>query len=199
MNARKQQQRGAQMGNDIRVLVVYASRYGSTKDIAQFIAGRLEEHGLRVHVQSASEVHELERHDAVVVGSAVYLGAWMKEAAEFVRRNAANLSKRPVWLFSSGPLGTATTDGQGRDLRVVSRPKEFIEFEAAIKPQDHQVFFGALDPAKLRGGHRLIGMLPAAKKLLIEGDFRDWRDIEAWAGGIAEALVPAAPAAAMIR
>ena len=61
------------------------------------------------------------------------------------------------------------------------------------------MFFGALDPAKLRGGHRLIGMLPAAKKLLIEGDFRDWRDIEAWAGGIAEALVPAAPAAAMIR
>jgi len=116
------------------------------------------------------------------------MGSWLKDAAEFVRRNRSILSTKPVWLFSSGPLGTATTDHQGRDVLVASEPKEFAEFQEAIKPRSLRVFFGALDRGKLKGAHRLVAMVPASKAVLIEGDFRDWKAIEAWAESIAHEL-----------
>lgn len=104
---------------------------------------------------------------------------------EFVRRNRAVLADRPVWLFSSGPLGTEPTDAQGRDLTVVAVPKEIAEFTEAIHPRGHRVFFGVLDPSRLGLGERAIRKLPASRALLPEGDFRDWAHIEAWARDIA--------------
>jgi len=114
----------------------------------------------------------------------------MKKATEFVRRNRAALAERPVWLFSSGPLGTAAKDAQGRDLCAVTVPKEIAEFREAIHPRDHRVFFGALHRNKLGFAHRLMLKLPVNKDNAIFplGDFRDWNDIEAWAGNIAQEL-----------
>ena len=125
-----------------------------------------------------------------MIGSAVYMGAWRKEATQFVRRNCDLLATRPVWLFSSGPLGTATADAQGRDLLTEAEPKQFEEFRESIKPRAVQVFYGALDPAKLRRRDRLIRRIPAGRDLLPEGDFRNWAAIDAWAGGIARELTP---------
>ena len=107
-----------------------------------------------------------------------------------MRRNQAVLANRPVWLFSSGPLGTETTDAQGRDLREAAAPKELAELTQAITPRDHRVFFGALDRTRLGFPERLLRMLPAGRELLLEGDFRDWADIETWARGIARDLAP---------
>jgi len=110
---------------------------------------------------------------------------WMKDAAEFVRRNRTVLAERPVWLFSSGPLklepGTSPDDPE-------LEPKEISEFREVIHPRNHHVFFGALDPARLSFAHRALRKLPAARALLPEGDFRNRDDIEAWAGGIARVL-----------
>lgn len=139
----------------------------------------------------AKDARDVAGYDALVIGSAVYMGSWMKDVAEFVRRHVQALSARPVWLFSSGPLGSETKDAQGRDLRDVSVPKEIAEFEPLLHPKGHHVFYGALDHTKLKFAHRALWTLPAGKKLLIEGDFRNWEEIEAWAAGIAEALVPA--------
>jgi menaquinone-dependent protoporphyrinogen oxidase len=113
---------------------------------------------------------------------------WLKEATEFVMRNRAVLASHPVWLFSSGPLGTETTDAQGRDVLVTAEPKEIGEFKVAINPRDHQVFFGGLDASKLTFGHRMVRKMPAARTLFPEGDFRNWNDIGAWAISIALAL-----------
>jgi menaquinone-dependent protoporphyrinogen oxidase len=118
------------------------------------------------------------------------MGSWLKEVTEFVRRNGEMLTTRPVWLFSSGPLGTEATDAQGRDLLVVSEPKEFAEFKESIKPRGVRVFFGALDPHTLGNTERLVRSLPAGRALLPEGDFRDWKEIEAWAETIARDLTP---------
>ncbi len=107
----------------------------------------------------------------------------MKNAVEFIRRNNDILAKRPVWLFSSGPLlGDARLD----DPKLV--PKEVMAFTEAIKPRDHKVFFGAFDHTRLGFRDRMITKMPAAKALFQEGDFRNWKDIEAWANGIAQAL-----------
>src|SRR5439155_26672025 len=90
------------------------------------IAEQLRAAGLEVDVQPVKAIRELG-YDAVVLGSAVYYGSWMKQAVNFARRNQTILSSRPVWLFSSGPLGTATTDASGQDVREAAVPKEIAE------------------------------------------------------------------------
>ena len=137
-------------------------------------------------------VSDLSGYSAFVIGSAAYLGHWLKDATAFVRRNQAVLAMKPVWLFSSGPLGTEPTDAQGRDKRGATEPKEFAEVKETIKPMGSRVFFGALDPGTLGFRDRALRTLPAGRALLPEGDFRDWPDIDAWAKGIARALVPVA-------
>ena len=178
----------------MKTVVVYASKYGSTKGIAEFITEKLQQRGILAEVQDVEAIHDLVGFDAAVIGSAVYMGHWMKEATEFVRRNRAVLANRHVWLFSSGPLGTQVKDAQGRDLLVVAAPKEIAEFRDAINPRGHRVFFGALDSSKLGFAHRMTWKLPAARAALPEGDFRDWKDIEAWASSIAQALGAPHPA-----
>lgn len=163
------------------ILVAYATKRGATQGIAERIAAKLTALGQQAQTRPAQSVRDLTGYDAFVIGSAAYMGAWLKEATEFVRRNQAILAIRPVWLFSSGPLGTATTDTQGRDLRVVSEPKEFAEFKETIKPRGVQVFYGALDPHKLGFAERMFRSLPAGRAVLPEGDFRDWQNIDAWA------------------
>lgn len=167
------------------VLVAYASKHGATREIAERITQTLTAAGQQAQVRAVSAAGDLAGYDAFVIGSAVYMGHWQKEAVEFVRRNRAVLAGRPVWLFSSGPLGTESADAQGRDVAAGAEPREIAEFSEAIAPRGHQVFFGVLDPGGLGLGERTLRKLPAARAILPEGDFRDWPQIEAWASDIA--------------
>jgi menaquinone-dependent protoporphyrinogen oxidase len=172
----------------MHVLIVYASRYGSTRGIAERIATTLEKHGLETTIQSVKEAGDPARYDAVVTGSAAYYFHWMKKASEYVRRHRSALGQRPLWLFSSGPLGTKLTDDQGRDVRETTIPKEIAEFDEIIHPREHRVFFGALRGKNLGLFHRIIFNMPAARDAMPDGDFRDWADIDAWAAKIADEL-----------
>jgi menaquinone-dependent protoporphyrinogen oxidase len=180
---------------NVRVLVVYASRHGATREIAERIAARLGQGGVEATLESTEQAGDVAGYDAFVIGSAAYAFHWLKEATAFVRRNRSLLASRPVWLFSSGPLGTETTDAQGRDVRVASEPREFVEFREAIHPRDQRVFFGAYDPDGKPIGfmERFTRMMPVARAAMPVGDFRDWGEIEAWAGKITDdlTLVPA--------
>jgi len=181
-----------------QVLVVYASRHGATRGIAQRIGDVLRSEGLDVDITRADEAVGVGAADAVVVGSAVYMGSWMKEAIEFVKRNEVTLAERPLWFFSSGPLPRSSMGkGQGVDpltdsLGPEDGPgsggrKKVTEISATTSPKDHRVFLGAFDPddpAKVTS-ERLVRMLPAVKKALPAGDFRDWDAIDAWAHQIA--------------
>jgi menaquinone-dependent protoporphyrinogen oxidase len=187
-----------------RVLVVYGSRHGGTRGIAERIGDVLRTEGFEVEVSPAERAGDAGTADAVVVGSGVYMGSWLKEAVEFLERNQATLATRPVWLFSSGPLqgSTSAKRDQGKDpveaaLGPVDGPgsggrKKIAEFSAAAHPRDHRVFFGAFDPKDPPRvmAERLVRMMPAAKGLLPPGDFRDWPLIDAWAKEIAAALAP---------
>lgn len=177
----------------MRVLVAYATRHGATRGIAERIALTLEQAGLDVAVQAVESATALDEYDAFVVGSAAYMGRWIDEAAGFVRRNRELLARHPVWLFSSGPVGTDTVDAKGRDVLEAAEPREFAEFTRVIQPVDERVFFGAYDPdAKPIGLAERMGArfmrLPVVRGALPGGDFRDWPEIEAWAGGIAREL-----------
>src|ERR1700731_1548700 len=92
------------------VLIAYASKHGSTRGIAERIAEQLRQLGKQAEARPVGEVSDPGSYEAFVIGSALYYGSWMKEATEWVHHNRAVLAKRPVWLFSSGPLGTQIQD-----------------------------------------------------------------------------------------
>lgn len=163
------------------VLVAYASKHGSTRGIAERIAARLRERGNDVEFQPVDQVRDVRAYDAVVAGSAVYYGRWLKQAAEFVRRNQALLAERPVWLFSSGPLGT----------QAEQEPADVAGFRETIRLREHRTFLGSLDRSQLALGERVIVRAVRAPY----GDFRRWGDIDAWAGSIADRLAEEARAA----
>lgn len=167
------------------VLVTYASRYGSTAGIAERIAETLTLAGVATETRPVDEVADIERYRAVVLGSAVYFGSWLKAASAFVAENEDLLTDRPVWLFSSGPLpGAVLPEGQDED----PTPKGIGDIVAAIGPREHRVFDGALDPSMLTLRDRIIRALPAGRPLLPEVDGRNWPSITTWAAGIARAL-----------
>lgn len=175
----------------MRVLIAYATRYGSTQGIAERISATLRRQGVEATVKTVEDAGgDPADYDAFVIGSAAYYCHWMKPATRFVRRYCALLAERPVWLFSSGPLGTKTTDEQGRDVCAVTVPKEIAEFEGSIHPRGHRVFFGALHRDQLGFLHRLLLKLPANRENAIFplGDFRNWDDIEGWSRTIAHEL-----------
>ena len=170
----------------MKTVVVYASRYGSTKEVAEFIAEHLRQGRVSAEARSVETVSNPEDYDALVVGSAVYMQHWMDSAVKFVHEHDAALSERQVWLFSSGPLELPPELVAKNDLDIV--PKEIPGLQETLKPRDHRVFFGALDPKKLSFKHRALRKLPAARPLLPEGDFRKWDEIKSWTDEIAQAL-----------
>jgi len=186
----------------MKVLVAYASRHGATRGIAERIGAKLEVDGLEVTTAAVGDVRDVLRYDAYVIGSAAYMGHWLKEATAFTREHRALLARRPTWIFSSGPVGTETVDAKGRDVRQASEPEEFAELRDGIGPRDMHVFYGAYDPdaapvgfAEQIGGF-LLRMMPKTRSAIPAGDFRDWDEIESWADAIHHQLAQLPDAAA---
>ena len=172
------------------VLVAYSSRHGATTGIAERIADGLRAAGLPVDVRPIADAHDVTGYEAFVIGSAAYMFHWLKDATAFAKGHRAVLAEHPVWLFSSGPLGTDLMDEEGRDVLETTRPKEFAELQTLLHPRGERIFFGAWDPdAPAIGiGERLMRLMPKAKAAMPVGDFRDWEAIDAWAREIASDL-----------
>ncbi|MEK0155872.1 flavodoxin domain-containing protein [Arthrobacter oryzae] len=177
-------------GAPMKVLVAYASRHGATAGIAERIAADLGAAGLPAEARSVSEYFDAAPYDAFVIGGATYMAHVMKDVTAFVKTHQALLSERPVWLFSSGPLGADRVDAEGHDVLESARPKEFEKLSGLVHTRGEQVFFGAWDPEAPPVGvaERLMKLVPAAKDALPAGDFRDWDAVDAWAAEIAAAL-----------
>jgi menaquinone-dependent protoporphyrinogen oxidase len=178
------------------VLVGYASKHGATREIAERIAATLTSSGQAAQARPTADAGYVAGYDAFVIGAAAYYGHWLKPATKFVRDHHGVLSSRPVWLFTSGPLRSNTTDEQGKDPWKSARPKELDELLAATGAKEHRIFFGALDPHQLTLAERTLRILPAGRALLPEGDFRDWDAIDAWARAIADQLSAPPPSGA---
>ena len=162
-----------------KVLVVYASKYGATTGIAEKIGETLREEGLQVDVLQAKKVGDLTQYDAFIIGSAVYMGQWRKDAANFLKNNENLLAGKPVWLFVSGPTGKGDATELMQGWLYPGKLKPVIE---AIKPRDIGVFHGNIDVSKLNFFERFIIRMVKAEF----GDFRDWHSIDTWAKTIAD-------------
>jgi menaquinone-dependent protoporphyrinogen oxidase len=170
------------------ILVAYDSRHGATMGIAERIGENLREAGHDADVRPVQDPGDPQDYDGFVLGSATYSAHWLKDASAFVRAHQNLLAQRPVWLFSSGPLGTGADGCRCVNLYAVDAPKEVPEFLDAIHPREHRLFCGALDPGRLSDAERSLRDLPAARVILCEGDFRDWDEIQDWAYGIAQEM-----------
>src|SRR5579872_4290847 len=116
------------------VLVAYASRHGSTEEIAQAIGSELAAGGVSVDVQPMDEVDPLCTYSAYVLGSAVYMGSWLHEAREFLDCHREALAASPTWLFSSGPVNGHVVNG--------SAAFDATELVATVHARDHHLFGG---------------------------------------------------------
>ena len=170
------------------ILVVYDSRHGATRGIAERIAENLREAGQEADVRPVQEPGDLPDYDGFVLGSAAYSAHWLKDAVAFVRGHQDLLAQRPVWLFSSGPLGIDADGDRCVNLYAADAPKEIPGLMESIHPREHRIFCGALDPATLSHAERSLRDLSAARAILSEGDFRDWDEIQDWAYGIAREM-----------
>ena len=164
-----------------KVLVAYGTTNGSTAQIAEAIADVLRKEGLTVEAMSARSVTSLESYDAVVVGGGLYAGRWHKDARRFVRRHARELSRRPLWFFSSGPLDASASE---RDIPPVPGVRRAM---IRLDVQEHVTFGGCLEEGA-RGF--IAGKIVSSGK---GGDFRDFSQIEAWAARIGSELVKESP------
>lgn len=165
----------------MRVLVCAASRHGSTAGIADAVAATLREHGHLVDRAAPRDVRTLAPYGGVVLGSAVYAGHWLAEARGLTARLRSQLLERPVWLFSSGPVGDppvpAGKQAQGDAVRE------------RIGARGHEVFAGRIEPARLTLPERAVVRVLHAPG----GDYRDWDHVRSWASTVAADLASLHP------
>jgi menaquinone-dependent protoporphyrinogen oxidase len=170
----------------MNVLVTAASRNGATAEIAQAIATALRSNGLSATVEAPESVRAVRGYDAVVLGSAVIAGHWLPAATGFVNRFGSALGARPVWLFSSGPVGDPS-----RKLvqKMGADPVDLAGIRTRTSARGHAIF-----PGKLVSEHAPLGQRLALRIFRgLEGDFRDWARIDQWANEIATDLVRVDP------
>jgi menaquinone-dependent protoporphyrinogen oxidase len=166
----------------MKILVSAATKHGGTTEIAQAISQALTDAGLEVVVRPPDQVATVEPFDAVVLGSAVYAGHWLQSARELVDRDRQALAARPVWLFSSGPVGDPPKPEED--------PADIPELREKTGAREHRVFAGRIERSRLGFAERAI----VAALHVPDGDFRPWEAIRTWADGIAAALSQASPA-----
>ena len=159
----------------MKILVGYASKYGATDGIAEQIAGVLNGAGDEATLSSL-DAADAGGYDAYVLGSAIYAGNWLKGARKFVEANRETLASRPIWLFSSGPVGNPP--------KPEGEPASVAAIRQAVQAREHRVFAGKLEKRRLNFVEKALTFALKAP----DGDFRDWGSTREWAEGIAAAL-----------
>ncbi|MEO8392102.1 MAG: flavodoxin domain-containing protein [Chloroflexota bacterium] len=166
----------------MKILVAYASKHNSTAEIASAIGELLQQSAdFQVDVRSVETIKDISSYEAVILGSAVYMAQWQSTAAEFLKQHEQELTQRPVWLFSSGPIGQ---EDPVTLLKGWEFPEALQALSMRIKPRDIVLFHGNLDPIELNLLERSAVKLIHAKI----GDSRDWNVIRAWANNISQTL-----------
>jgi menaquinone-dependent protoporphyrinogen oxidase len=159
-----------------KIIVTAASRHGATAEIGEAIADELATAGAAAAFVHPEDVVSLLAYDAIVLGSAVYAGRWLEPARRLTDDHHAVLRGRPLWLFSSGPIGDP--------LAPTEEPADGRRLLAELGAREHRVFPGRLNTDDLGWVERTItGFVKAPN-----GDFRNWDEIRAWARSIAAAV-----------
>ena len=159
-----------------RILIAYGTKHGATEEIAQAIAEEIERAGNDVDCVRAEQVSGIDSYDAVVLGSAVYMGRWRAPARKLLKREAKALSSRPLWMFSSGPVGQPDPS--------FAAPPGIEKRAERLGARGHVVFGGRMpvEPANFIERSMVDKCKPELR------DLRDWGAVRAWAAGVASSV-----------
>jgi menaquinone-dependent protoporphyrinogen oxidase len=160
------------------VLVTYASHKESTADIASAIGEHLTHRGYEADVRAIASAPDTRLYSAVVVGSALHLGHWDRDAVAYLKHQAADLAERPTWLFQSEPCEAMP------DTVHTAIPHAVHKLCFGIGIQDPVTFGGTLEPTAAKG-HLARWMAGSHAET---GEFRDWHEVSQWADGVADQL-----------
>jgi len=158
------------------ILLAYASRFGSTQEVAETIASTLSEAGLEVDLQPMQEVKSLDRYSAVVLGAAIYNAKWNADAHQFVMQHQDAITQLPVAIFTLGPLSASETAKRNSCRQLDSELAKY----PWLKPVAVEIFAGKYDPSKPGMGF-FDRFVPAR-------DVRNWDAIRAWAKALSVQL-----------
>ncbi len=161
------------------ILVAYATRYGSTAEVAGAIADVLRAGGETVDLLPMSDVVDLSRYRAAVIGSPIYMGKWLAEAQVFIEKRQKELRRMPVAYFA---VGMTLADGGDEERRKAEASMDQVRL--LVQPVDTGLFAGKLEPEGLSFTDKAIITLVRSPA----GDRRDWDAIHSWASGLSEKL-----------
>lgn len=163
-----------------RILVAYATRTGSTAEVADAIARRLCQAGFEADVRPVAEVGNLEGYDGAVLGSAIRFAAWLPEMIDFLTAHRDRLAVMPVAFFTMHMLALGDDPGAAVErAKYTARPRSLVE------PVEEAFFAGKIDTARLSLFDRLAVRLVKSPV----GDRRDWQRIGDWTDTLAARMV----------
>jgi menaquinone-dependent protoporphyrinogen oxidase len=158
-----------------KILIVYATRCGSTIGVAERIAKTMSQTGASVDVlpvKNIADANVLQMYQAVIVGSAIRRGSWLPEASNFVKQYQDVLVKTSLAYFSVCMTLEPDTPENRQQAGAYLDP-----VRAILKPQAEVFFAGKYDPDQVSFVDRLM----LQTKGTPVGDFRNWSAIEDWA------------------
>ena len=158
-----------------KVLVAYASKYGSTGGVADAVAKELCAKGVSADVTLIRNARNIGSYQGVVVGSAIYMGKWMPEAVDFVKKNKEALRRVPVAYFLVCMTLARPTDQKRAEVLAYMDP--VLQEVPEIKPVGLGTFAGAMHYGNLSWIYKKI----LQSKGTPEGDYRDWNALRSWA------------------
>jgi menaquinone-dependent protoporphyrinogen oxidase len=160
------------------ILVAYATRSGSTQEVAEAMAAALRDEGLHVDCQPLRSTRTVAGYRMVVLGAPLFMFKWHKDASAFLSRHRRALEKLPVAAFALGPFHDEEKEWQ----EVRNQFDKELAKLPWFAPVAREVFGGKFDPTKLRFPMNLI---PALKKMPAS-DVRNWEQIKTWAHSLAK-------------
>lgn len=161
------------------ILVAYATKYGSTEEVAGVVASALRERGIDADLSPASDISSLDRYSAVVLGAALYNHKWHRDAMQFIARHRNALMRLPVAIFTLGPVNDTPEEFKSAREQIDG----VLAHQSWLSPTTVAVFGGRFDPARLRfpGASRLLAKVPAT-------DIVDPIAVANWSRSLPEAL-----------
>jgi menaquinone-dependent protoporphyrinogen oxidase len=158
-----------------KILIAYATRYGSTREVAEKISDHIKLEGYCVELIPCKEVESLESYKFIIFGTPLYIGRMLKDAKSFLVKHQDELSKKPVAIFSLGPLRQVQHDLESTRSQLDQELKQF----PWLKPVSIEMFGGKYDPKQLHFPDKFLTLLPASPLYKIPAiDNRNWKDIE---------------------
>lgn len=159
------------------ILITYATRYGSTKEVAEFVGKKLIENEIPVEISHCRDVKNLAPYDFIILGTPYYIGKMLKDARNFITINQDSLSKKTFAIFALGPIGDDEKEKTEAKDQMINELKQF----AWLQPVSTEMFGGKYDPETLRFLDKLLTKPPASPLHNLQAnDARDWNEIEEW-------------------